>query len=180
LELALVVGFCALGLYVLLDGVDLRLILDQLLLDVVQAVVDLGLENLVLLGVVLHRVVRNLLAEPISISIQEFLDLAKSYLFLIKLDFEIIGLGELVGHIILHLRNLVLSLLHFLMDSALKVLDFLQILVDLVLLDSKSGSCSFGVFKLALFELQIIFHLVDLRTCWQLILSRHRSLHMLK
>ena len=61
LELVLVVALCSLGLDVLLDGVDLGLVLDQLLLDVVESVVDLVAEDLVLLGVVLHGVVSHLL-----------------------------------------------------------------------------------------------------------------------
>ena len=57
----LVVAFGALGLNVLLDGVDRRLILNKLLLDVVESVVDLVAKDLVLLGVVLHGVVGHLL-----------------------------------------------------------------------------------------------------------------------
>ena len=63
----LVVALCTLRLDVLLDGVDLRLVLDQLLLDVVQAVVDFTLQNLVLLGVMLHRVEGNLLCKSILV-----------------------------------------------------------------------------------------------------------------
>lgn len=54
LELVLVVALGSLGLDVLLDGVDLRLVLDQLLLDVVQSVVNLVSKDLVLLRIVLH------------------------------------------------------------------------------------------------------------------------------
>jgi hypothetical protein len=61
LELVLVVALCTLGLNILLNCINLRLVLDQLLLDVVQAVVDFALKDLVLLGVMLHRMERNLL-----------------------------------------------------------------------------------------------------------------------
>lgn len=54
LEGALVVRLCTLRLDVLLDRIDLRLILDQLLLDIIQSVVDVALQDLVLLGVMLH------------------------------------------------------------------------------------------------------------------------------
>ena len=57
----LIVALGSLGLNVLLDGIDLALILDKLLLNVVQPVVDLRLQNLVLLGVVLDRVESDLL-----------------------------------------------------------------------------------------------------------------------
>lgn len=63
MEGALVVALGALALDVLLDGVDLGLVADQLLLDVVQAVVDVTLQDLILLGVVLHGVVRHLLRQ---------------------------------------------------------------------------------------------------------------------
>ena len=61
LELVLVIGLGALGLDVLLDGIDLRLVLNQLLLNVIQSVVDFRLQDLVLLGIVPHRVVSHLL-----------------------------------------------------------------------------------------------------------------------
>ena len=54
LELVLVVALCSLCFDVLLNRIDLRLVLNQLLLDVVQSVVDLALKNLVLFGVMLH------------------------------------------------------------------------------------------------------------------------------
>jgi len=57
----LIVALGSLGLNVLLDGIDLALILDKLLLNVVQPVVDLRLQNLILLGVVLDRVESDLL-----------------------------------------------------------------------------------------------------------------------
>ena len=63
LEGTLVVRLCSLCLYVLLNGIDLRLILDEFLLNIVQSNVDVALKNLVLLGVVLHRVVSHLLRE---------------------------------------------------------------------------------------------------------------------
>ena len=57
LELSLVVRLLALGFDVLLNGVDLRLVHDQLLLDVVELVVDIVSQDLILGGVMVHRMI---------------------------------------------------------------------------------------------------------------------------
>jgi hypothetical protein len=54
LEGSLVVRLCSFGLNVLLNGIDLRLVSNQLLLNVVKSVVDITLQYLVLLRVMLH------------------------------------------------------------------------------------------------------------------------------
>ena len=74
LELLLIVGLGALGLNVLLDGIDLALVVNQLLLDVVQSIVDVGLQNLVLLRVVLHLMICDLLVETDTVHVEESLD----------------------------------------------------------------------------------------------------------
>ncbi len=74
LEGALVVRLGALGLDVLLDRVDLRLVLDQLLLYVIQTVVDVALQDLILFGVVFHGVIGHLLLEAGLVLLQEGAD----------------------------------------------------------------------------------------------------------
>lgn len=51
----------------LVDGVDLRLVSNEALLNLVKALEDVTLEQLVLFGVVLHVVVRNLLLEAVFV-----------------------------------------------------------------------------------------------------------------
>jgi hypothetical protein len=51
----------------LVDGVDLRLVSNETLLNLVKALEDVTLEQLVLLGVVLHVVVCNLLLETVFV-----------------------------------------------------------------------------------------------------------------
>jgi hypothetical protein len=72
--LLLIVRLGTLRLNVLLNGVDLALVVDQLLLNIVQSIVDVGLQDLVLLRVVLHLMVRHLLVEADSVHVQEALD----------------------------------------------------------------------------------------------------------
>ena len=71
LESRLIVTLSAFSLNVLLNGIDLRLILDQLLLDVIESVVYVTLKDLVLRSVMLHRVIRHLLLETWLILRQE-------------------------------------------------------------------------------------------------------------
>lgn len=73
LELVLVVTLRAFGLNVLLDGVDLRLVLDQLLLNIIEPVVDLVTQYLVLLRVVLHRVQRDLFGQVDLVNLHKLL-----------------------------------------------------------------------------------------------------------
>lgn len=63
LELVLVVALRSLRLDVLLNRINLRFVLNQLLLDVIEPVVDLILQDLVLHLVVVHRLVGDLLRQ---------------------------------------------------------------------------------------------------------------------
>jgi hypothetical protein len=61
LECSLVIAFSSLRLDVLLDSIDLGFVTNQLLFDVIKSVVDVTLKDLILLGIMLHRVVSHLL-----------------------------------------------------------------------------------------------------------------------
>ena len=132
LEGALVVGFGSLSLDVLLNRVDLGLVLNELLLDVVEPVVDVALEYLVLLGVVLHRVVRHLLLQAGLVLGEECADVGEADLFAVEVDLEVIGARELVGHLVLHLTDFFSHLLHLLLDAALQRFDLLQVVLSLL------------------------------------------------
>ena len=76
LELVLIVALRSLRLDVLLDRIDLRLVLNQFLLDIVQPVVNLVLQDLVFHFVVIHRLVSDLLGQAILVHLQKLFDLA--------------------------------------------------------------------------------------------------------
>ena len=132
LEGALVVGLGAFGLDVLLDGVNLRLVLDQLLLDVVQTDIDVTLQDLVLLSVVLHRVVGHLTLQAWLVLGQEGPDRGEPHFFPVEVDLQLIRAGELVGHLVLHLTDFFSHLLHLLLDAALQRFDLLQVVLSLL------------------------------------------------
>jgi len=67
---------------------------------------------------VLHRVVSNLLLQTGLVCLQELLDLRHSHFFLVKLSLQVVCFRELVLDIILHLRDLILGLFHFFVDTA--------------------------------------------------------------
>ena len=73
LELVLVVALGSLGLDVLLNCVNLRLVLNELLLDIVEPVVDLVAQDLVLLRVMLHRMECDLLREALPVNCHKLL-----------------------------------------------------------------------------------------------------------
>lgn len=86
----------------------------------------------------------------------------QSLLFDIEIALEIIGFGEFIGKIVLHVGDFLLGLLHFLGDTAFKILDFLEIILNLLFLYSKSGSGSLGILKLSLLKFEIALHFVHL------------------
>ena len=104
----------------------------------------------------------------------------QSDLFVIELFLQIVSLGEFIVDVISHLGDFVLCLLHFLAYSELKTLYFFEIFVDVLFLylELSGGACR--VVKLALFELEVLFHVVYLHGGWQLILPLHSLLHMLE
>lgn len=120
LELVLVIGLGALGLDVLLDGVDLRLILDQLLLDVVQPVVDLVTKDLILLRIVLNGVQTNLLVQVDLVDLDKLSDSVQARLLALEVRLQLVGLRELVVHVVFHVRALLLGVLHLLVDTRLE------------------------------------------------------------
>jgi hypothetical protein len=132
LESRLVVRLGPLGLDVLLNRVDLRLVLDQLLLDIIQPVVDVTLQYLILLGVMLHRVISHLLLQAGFVLSKEGSDLRESDLFPVEIDLEVVRARELVGHLVLHLPDLLRHLLHLLLNATLESLDLLQIILPLL------------------------------------------------
>ena len=180
LEGALVVGLGALRLDVLLDRVDLGLVLDQLLLDVIQSVVDVALQYLVFLRIMLHRVVSHLLLQPRLVLGEEGADLSETHLFPIEVDLEVVGASELVGHLVLHLPDLLSHLLHLLLNAALEGLDLLEIVLALLQLDLESSVGGLRVFHLALLEGELFFLIFVLCCCWQVVLPHHGLLHVLK
>lgn len=101
----------------------------------------------------LDRVVSDLLGQAVFVGLQEFFYLAKAYFFLVELRLKIVSLGELVCHVILHVGNLLLRLLHLLVDPSSKVLNLFEVILHLVLLNSEPGSGGLSVLQLPLLEL---------------------------
>lgn len=180
LEGALVVGFGSLGLDVLLNRVDLGLVLNEFLLDVVEPVVDVALEYLVLFGVVLHRVVRHLLLQAGLVLGEECADVGEADLFAVEVDLEVVGARELVGHLVLHLGDLLGDLLHLLLDAALERLDLLEVTLPLLELDLESRVRGLRILDLALLEGQLLLLVLELRRRRQVVLTHHRLLHVLQ
>ena len=78
------------------------LVLDEFLLDVVQSIVNLTLQDLILLRVMLHLMVSDLLLERVAVHIQEPLDQCEAHLLLLERGAQLVRLGELVVHLVLH------------------------------------------------------------------------------
>ena len=74
MELRLIVRLSALRFNVLLNSVNLRLVHDQLLLNVIELVVDVALQDKVLLGVMAHGMVCGLLRETMLVRGNKLLD----------------------------------------------------------------------------------------------------------
>jgi hypothetical protein len=68
--------------------------------------------------------------------------MGQSDLLIVELSLKIISFSEFIADVVGHLGNFVLGLLHFLAYSEFKTLYFLQILVDVLFLYLKLGSCT--------------------------------------
>lgn len=180
LEGSLVVGFRSLRLDILLDGVDLRLILDQLLLDVIQSVIDVTLQYLVFLCIMLHRMISHLLLQARLVLGEERSDLSETHLFSIEVNLEVICASELVGHFILHLSNLLSDLLHFFLNTTFESFNLFEIILSLLQLYFEPSVGSLCVLYLTLLEGELFFLIFVLCCCWQVILTNHGLLHVLK
>lgn len=161
LELRLVVGLGTLSLQVLVHSVDLALVADKSLFDLAQAVVDVILDQLVLLRVVRHRVVRRLLRAGIFVLRHQALDHLDSVLVFLKSLSQFLGMGKLIGDVILHLVDAVGNLVHFPLDSEFEVLNFLKVRLAGFYLRLKTGSSLAGVVELSLLKVQVLLEVLD-------------------
>jgi hypothetical protein len=179
LECALIIGLSTFCLNVLLYGVDLRLILDELLLDVIESVVDVALQDLILSSVMLHRVISHLLLQAGLVLREHGSDGRESHLFPVEFDLEVICARKLIRHLVLHLPDLLGNLLHFLLDPSLKSFDLLEVILPLFKLDLESRVGSLSILYLSLLEGQLLLLILVLSSCGQIVLPDHSPLHML-
>ncbi len=128
----LIVRLSTLGFNILLNSIDRRLVLDQLLLNVIQPVVNITLKDLILLSIMLHRMKSDLLGEARLVLLQQGLDLCQSCLLLVKFYLQVISLSELIVHLIFHCSNLLTHLLHFLINAAFQSFNLIQIILPLL------------------------------------------------
>lgn len=166
LECCLVIRFCPLCFNVLLNCIDLRFILNEFLFNIIQAVVDITLQNLVLLGVVLHCMVSHLLLETRLILLKHSTYSCKAYLLTFEFNLKIVSLGELIVHFIFHLGDLFCNLLHLFFNTTLKSLDLLQIILSLFQFYLQPSVSSLCIFHLALLKSKLILLILELRCRW--------------
>jgi hypothetical protein len=116
---ALIVAFSTLCLNVLLNRVYLTLVTDQTLLNLIEAVVDIALQNLVFARFMLHSAVVGLLAQLCLVLFDHLANHNESLFFFFELTSQLIDPHELVLHLVLHLVDALSYSLHFLVDTAL-------------------------------------------------------------
>ena len=124
--------------------------------------------------------VSHLLREPDFVHLHKLLHLGQANFLPFEVRFQLVRLGELVAHIVLHVGALLLRILHLIMDTSLQRLHLLKVVLYLLLLNLEASGRSLSIFHLVLLELQITSHFVNLLLSGQLVLSLHRLLHMLK
>ena len=136
----LVVRLSTLSLNVLLNAVNSRLVGDQTLLDFVEAVVDLVLEDHVAPGVVLHGVERRLLGKTSTVGTNLLSNGLQASLFGLMGGLELTDTSELVGHLVLHLVDVLGVHFHLLVHAALQVSDLVEVGASCLNLNLKLGS----------------------------------------
>ena len=128
----------------------------------------------------LDGVVSHLLSQPILVDLQKVPDVLQSLLFEVELPLYVISLCKFIGDVVIHLRDLFLGLLHLLVDSELKALDLLEVLVDVFLLALELSYGSSGSLEKALLVSEVLLHFINLGGCGQLTLPGHGLLHVLE
>lgn len=108
------------------------------------------------------------------------LDELHTFLVLLKVCSKNIDLGKLVGHLVLHFVDLLSHLLHLLFDTPFKVADLVQIGLAMFNFDLKLSSGAFGIIELALLEIEVTAHVLDLLLRRQLVLPGKSSLRVLQ
>jgi hypothetical protein len=96
LEVGVVVSVGTSSFNELVDGVDLGLVTNEALLNLVKALEDVALEQLVLLCVVLHVVVGYLFLEAVFVLTNHLPNDNQAGFFLFEVALELISLGEFV------------------------------------------------------------------------------------
>ena len=119
LELGLIVRLSSLSLNILLNGIYLGFVDDELLFNFIELVVYLILKNKILFSIVTHCVVSRLLREAVFVLLDKFLDDDKPCLFFLESSLELVCLCKLVRHLIFHFLNLLAILLHFFVNTSL-------------------------------------------------------------
>ena len=122
MELGLIIRLSSLSLDILLYGIYLRLVDDELLFNFIELVVDLILKNKILFSIVTHCVVSGLLGETMFILLDKFLDDNKSCFLLLESSFKLICLCKLVCHFIFHFLDLLAVLFHFFVNARKRIL----------------------------------------------------------
>jgi len=156
----------------------LGLIADQALFNLIETVVNITLQNLILAGVMTNTMVIRLLLQVLLVLADELTDDLESLLLLLELLLKLIDLSEFVLHLVLHLVHAISDSLHFLVDPGLKVADLLQVSGPSLDFDLKFGCGHLSVVELALLEVEILFHLVNLVPTWHFALSAQILGHM--
>jgi hypothetical protein len=89
-----------------------------------------------------------------------------SLLFSVECGFEVIGFGEFWVHVALHFVDLLLRPNLISINSSLKILNFKQIIFNLIFLNPKPSSSSLRLFNLVIFEFKVSFHVFELFLWW--------------
>ena len=104
----MIVRLGTLGLDVLLDGVNLRLVRGQDLLDIVESLVDVVLEDHISASVMLHSVIGGLLRQSHLVPADKLTDIQEFLLLSFMLCLQLAYLGELILHLIAHFVHILL------------------------------------------------------------------------
>ena len=158
----LVVGLGALGLNILLDAVNCRLVGDQTLLNFVQSVVNFVLKDHVTTSVMLHGMISRLLCEPGPIGAYLLSNRLQAMLLSLMVSLEFLSASKLVSHFVFHFVDVIGIHLHFLIHTSFKIGNFLKISPTSLDLDLQRCSSALSFIQLTLLEVKILLHLFNL------------------
>lgn len=104
----------------------------------------------------------------------------QALLLVLELGSEVINLGELVLHGVLHIINTFSYSFHLLVNPDFKVLDLVQISSSGLHFDLKLGGGHLSIIQLLLLEFEVVAHILDSVLAGEAVLSLKILLHVLE
>ena len=128
----------------------------------------------------LHSVISCLLGDTGTVGTNLATDRHESFLLGFVLSLQIVNTGKLVGHLVLHLLDVLTVDFHLFVHASFKIGNLLQISSTSFDFYLKGSGSALSFVKLSLLEVEVLLHFFDLTDSWKSCLTVKVFGHMLE